>query len=72
MGILWMLREANSTAEQDQDLGRPTLLLFRQRSGVVQKLKKWMEQWSQANYKEIPELLEEITDMQEAERPDAP
>ena len=60
MGIVWMLlpRQADATAEED--LGRSTLLLFRQRPGAVQKLEQWMERWGQTHDRDTPESFKQI------------
>jgi len=58
MGIVWILWPPK--AEEEEDLGRSILLLFRQRPGAFQKLERWMERWSQRDDKKIPESFRRI------------
>jgi len=70
VGIVWMLGAGETTGE---DLERSTVLLFRQRSGALQKLEQWMEQWSQRNSRDIPESFKRVCERaHEAEQQDVP
>ena len=60
MGIVWMLFPWEEDVMTEGDLGRSTLLLFRQRPGAVQKLEQWMETWGQRNNTDIPESFQRI------------
>lgn len=60
MGIVWMLWPLGAGRMTEEDLDRSMLLLFRQRPGAPQKLKQWMEQWSQKRDKEISGSFQRI------------
>ena len=59
MGIVWMawLPETGSTAEGEVRVA--TLSLFRQRTGAVQKLERWMERWSGRCGKVVPQSFQQ-------------
>ena len=60
MGAVWILWPPEANGITEEDVGRSILLLFRQRPGAFEKLKQWMEQWSQRNDKSIPESFQRI------------
>ena len=60
MGVSWMLSPQEANVMAEGDLGNSMLLLFCQRPGAVQKLKQWMERWSQTNSEDIPESFKRI------------
>ena len=58
MGIVWMLLP-EELDPGEEDLGHLMTVLFRQRPGAVQKLKQWMEQWSQRAHTDVPESFKQ-------------
>jgi len=60
IGIVWVLWPPEADGITEEDLGRSTLLLFRQRPGAFGKLEQWMERWSQINDKNIPDSFQRI------------
>jgi hypothetical protein len=73
MGIFWMVWPPGSGGVTEVDLGRPTLLLCRQRPEAVQKLEKWVKRWSQTHDIDIPESFKQICEQaHQAAQQDAP
>jgi len=60
MGTICVLWPPETNGITEEDLGHLTLLLSRERPGLFEKLKQWMEQWSQTNHKKIPESFQRI------------
>jgi len=73
MGIVCILRPPEANGITEEDLGRSISLLFRKRPGAFEKLKQWMEQWSQKNNESIPESFQRICEQaQETVQQDIP
>ena len=60
IATVWIAWPPEADGITEEDLGRSTLLLFRQRSGAFRKLEQWMEDWSQIWDKDIPEAFQRI------------
>ena len=60
MGIIWMLSPQEASALAEGDLDHSMLLLSHQRPGAVQKLERWMEQWSSMAHEDIPEPFKQM------------
>ena len=60
MGAVWMIWPPGVGRMTEEDLGHPTLLLFRQRPGAIQKLEQWMERWSKQLFGSIPETFRQL------------
>ena len=60
IATVWIAWPPEADGIMEEDLGRSTLLLFRQRPGAFRKLGQWMEQWSQKNGRKIPEEFQRI------------
>jgi len=73
IGIVWMSWRQKADGITEEDLGRSMLLLFRQRPGAFQRLKQWMERWSQKTGIGIPESFQRICEQaQEAAQRNGP
>ena len=57
IGVIWMAWPPE-TDEMVEDLRRVMVSLFRQRPGAAEKLKGWMEQWSQNERRDVPESFQ--------------
>ena len=58
MGIFCMLWP-DGLDPGEGDLGHSMTLLFRQRPGAIRKLEQWMERWSQAAMRDMPESFKQ-------------
>ena len=71
IGVIWMVWPPE-ISKAVEDLERVMVLLFRQRPGAAQKLKEWVEQWSQKCDEDIPESFQQVCKQaQEAAQRDA-
>ena len=59
VAVVWMVWPPGA-GEITEDLEHSVLSLFRQQPGAAQKLRQWMERWSQANREEIPDSFQRI------------
>jgi len=60
MVTVWILWPLGAGVMAELDLGLSMKLLFHQQPGAAQELEQPMEQWSQRNYKRIPESFQKI------------
>ena len=60
MGTVWMVWPPGAGGIAEEDLDHLMLLLFCQRPGAAQKLKQWMERWSQECGEDIPKSFRRI------------
>ena len=60
IGIVWMVWPPGAGGMIKKDFDRSMVLLFRQRPGAAQKLKHWIEQWSERCGKDIPKSFQQI------------
>ena len=60
MGIVWMVWPPGTGGITKEVLDYTMLLLFRQRPGAAQKLKQWMEGWSQNRGEDVPVSFQQI------------
>ena len=73
VGIVWMVWPPEADGTTEEDLNRPTLLLFQQQRGATQKLEQSMERWSRYNDEDVPESFQWICKQaHEAAQRDAP
>jgi len=73
MGTVWALWPPEADGITEEDLGHSIHLLFRKRPGAFEKLKQWMEQWSQTNDEKIPDSFQRICERaQEVAQRDTP
>ena len=59
IATVWMICPPGPVT-MEEDLERPTLLLFRQRPDAVRKLTLWVERWSEEHGEEVPESFKRI------------
>jgi len=73
MGTVWMVWSPEADGITEEDLGHSIHLLFLKRPGAFEKLKQWMEQWSQTNDENIPDSFQRICEQaQEVTQRDTP
>ena len=73
IGTVWIVWPPEADGITEEDLGRSTILLFRQRPGAFRKLEQWMEKWSRVHDKNIPEAFRRICEQAlEAAQRDTP
>jgi len=73
MGTVWMVWPPGTDGIAEGDLDHSILLLLRQRPGAAQKLKQWMERWTQECGEDVPKSFRRICKRaHKATQPDAP